>query len=104
MLKTKSWIWTFGLLVTQVFVMCVVRDLISPLPSSIRSLFEILLPGFKWLTLGTFLIGLAESFLWGVYAALVLVPAANIFLLKHRDENRHLQTSPGRRHGHKAAA
>ncbi|MGE5322096.1 MAG: hypothetical protein ACM3SW_04510 [Actinomycetota bacterium] len=83
MLKVRIWIWTIGLLFTQLFVVCVLRDLVSPLSPGLRRGFEILLPGFKWLTVWRFLLGLAESFLWGVYAALVLVPIMNTFLLKH---------------------
>ena len=36
-------------------------------------------PGFKWLTLPGFLIGLVESFLYGAYAGLVYVPVYNFF-------------------------
>jgi hypothetical protein len=102
MLKIRVWIWTLGLLFTQIFVVCVLRDLMSPLPPGMRRLFEIFLPGFTWLTVTRFLVGLAESFLWGVYAALVFVPAVNIFLLKHHHEPalHHGRT----RHGHTAAA
>jgi len=35
------------------------------------------LPGFRWLTWWGFLIGLAESFLYGVYAGIVYVPIHN---------------------------
>ena len=40
---------------------------------------EQVLPGFKWLTLQSFLIGLVESFLYGAYAGLVYVPVYNFF-------------------------
>ena len=102
MLKVRIWIWTLGLLFTQLFVVCVLRDLVSPLSPGLRKGFEILLPGFQWLTVGRFLLGLAESFLWGVYAALVMVPIMNMFLLKHR----HAATAPENktRHEHRAAA
>lgn len=102
MLKVRIWIWTLGLVFAQVFVICILRDLVSPLSPGARRGFEILLPGFKWLTLWRFLLGLAESFLWGVYAALVLVPIMNIFLLKHRQ----FETVQGRepRTEHRAAA
>lgn len=102
MLRVRVWIWTLGLLFTQIFVLCVLRDLVSPLSPGMRRLFEIFLPGFKWLTVTRFLIGLVESFVWGVYAALVFVPAMNIFFLKHHHEPA---VHHGRnRHGHIAAA
>jgi hypothetical protein len=43
---------------------------------------EITLPGFKWLTFGTFIIGLVESFLYGAYAGLVFAPIYNFYQLK----------------------
>jgi hypothetical protein len=38
-----------------------------------------LLPGFTWLTWGSFFLGLAESFLYGIYFGLVFVPLYNFF-------------------------
>ncbi|HET6935746.1 MAG TPA: hypothetical protein VFI72_12965 [Candidatus Angelobacter sp.] len=84
MLKTKVWFWALGLLFMQAFVICVLRDFFVPVSAPVRHLLEILLPGFKWLTLGRFLLGLAESFLWGAYVGLVLVQVLNVFVLKHR--------------------
>lgn len=100
MLKARTWVWTLGLLFAEIFVMFVIRDLISPLSISTRRFLEIVLPGFRWLTPGRFLLGLTESFLWGVYLALVLAPAANIYLLSHsRQDQVHERPSE-----HKAAA
>lgn len=36
-------------------------------------------PGFIWLTWPSFLLGLLQAFLYGVYAALVFVPLYNFF-------------------------
>jgi hypothetical protein len=38
-----------------------------------------LLPGFTWITWQSFLIGLLESFLYGIYFGLVFVPLYNFF-------------------------
>jgi len=38
-----------------------------------------LLPGFTWLTWPSFLLGLLESFLYGIYFGLVFVPLYNFF-------------------------
>jgi len=38
---------------------------------------EAALPWFAWLSWGSFLLGLVESFLYGIYAAAVFVPAYN---------------------------
>ncbi len=42
-----------------------------------QKIWEVLLPGLQWLSLGHFFLGLGESFLLGCYAALVLVPLYN---------------------------
>ncbi len=38
---------------------------------------EAVLPAFKWLTFPEFLLGFAESFIYGAYAGLVFVPIHN---------------------------
>lgn len=38
-----------------------------------------LLPGFAWITWPSFLLGLVESFLYGLYFGLVFVPLYNLF-------------------------
>ena len=38
-----------------------------------------LLPGFTWLTWQSFLLGLVETFVYGIYFSLVFVPLYNYF-------------------------
>jgi hypothetical protein len=42
------------------------------------------LPGFTWLTWQSFLLGLAETFAYGWYVALVFVPLFNFFAIRLR--------------------
>lgn len=77
MLNIKVVTWSLGLFGAATFVVCVLYGLIVPEPLHMTKLLEIALPGFKWLTLTGFLIGLIESFLYGVYAGLVFVPIHN---------------------------
>jgi hypothetical protein len=44
---------------------------------------ELVLPGFKWLSVGSAILGLVESFLFGAYFGLVFVPIYNS--LKRRE-------------------
>lgn len=62
------------------FVLCVAWGLLVPssLATMIRFL-ESVLPGFQWISVGSFFLGLVESFLYGVYTALVFVPLYNYF-------------------------
>ena len=38
---------------------------------------ESILPAFKWLTFSGFVLGLVESFLYGIYIGIVFVPIYN---------------------------
>jgi hypothetical protein len=65
-----------GSLLSVSYVLCVVYDLIFG--QTMYRTWIGLLPGFEWIIWGTFFLGLAESFLYGIYFALVLVPLYNL--------------------------
>ena len=44
-----------------------------------QQFLEIVLPAFRWITPMGFCLGFMESFLWGAYIGLVLVPIHNFF-------------------------
>ncbi len=60
------------------YVLCVVYGLIFH-EYAMHKVWEILLPGFSWLTWTTFFVGLIETILYGIYVALVFVPLYNFF-------------------------
>jgi hypothetical protein len=43
---------------------------------------ESVLPAFRWLSFGGFLLGLVESFLYGIYIGIVYVPIYNFMSRK----------------------
>lgn len=71
MLKTKLVTWALGIWAAISFVLCVIYGLVTPQSLHMGELLEMVLPAFKWLTWWGFLLGLVESFLYGVYAGLV---------------------------------
>ena len=77
MLNLKVMTWSLGIFTAISFVVCVVYGLIVPPSLHVATMLEAVLPAFKWLTLTGFLLGLIESFLYGVYAGLVFVPIHN---------------------------
>ncbi|MFQ5707861.1 MAG: DUF5676 family membrane protein [bacterium] len=77
MLNMKVVSWSLGLFSVVSFVLCVIYGLITPESLHMHNFLEIVLPAFKWLTWWGFLLGLIESFLYGVYAGLVFVPIYN---------------------------
>lgn len=67
-----------GLFLSISYVLCVIYDLIFP-GMTIYQAWVRLLPGFTWISWGSFFLGFVESFLYGIYFALVFVPLYNFF-------------------------
>ena len=67
---------TLGLFSAITFTLCILWDLALPAYSMTR-VWELVLPGFRGISPASFVLGLVESFLYGVYAALVFVPLYN---------------------------
>ena len=53
------------------FVLCVVYGLVVPRAWHPTHLLELALPGFTWLTPTSFVLGLVESVIYGVYVGLL---------------------------------
>nr|WP_281719871.1 DUF5676 family membrane protein [Nitrosomonas nitrosa] len=67
MLNLRLTLWTTTLFATISFILCVLVGFLLPHDASMHRLLELLLPGFTWISLPSFLLGLVESALWGVY-------------------------------------
>ena len=76
-LNWKVMTWSLGLFGAVTFILCGVYGLGVPAAFHMTKRLEIALPGFHWLSLGGFVLGLVESFLYGVYAGLVFTPIYN---------------------------
>ncbi len=61
------------------YVLCIVGYLVAPGMPVKHEALAIFLPGFELLSWKTFLVGLAESYAWGWYVALVFAPLYNFF-------------------------
>jgi hypothetical protein len=59
------------------YVLCVFYGLIAPKGLHATQLLEWMLPGFKWLSFGSFLLGIVETFLYGAYLGLVFTVIYN---------------------------
>jgi hypothetical protein len=77
MLNTKLLTWSLGLFTSVSYLLCVVYGLVTPESLHMHQFLEIVLPAFTWISLGSFFLGLVESFLWGVYIGLVFPPIYN---------------------------
>lgn len=61
------------------FTLCVIFDLIFP-QHQMYPAWERLLPGFQWLSFGSYVLGLVESYAYGWYLALIWVPLYNVIV------------------------
>jgi hypothetical protein len=79
MLNIKVWMATLSAWMGVSFTLCVLGGVLLPgLPIRHQTL-ELLLPGFVWISFGSFALGLTESLLYGIYAAALLVMTHNFF-------------------------
>ena len=92
MLDTRTMTWALGTFTAVSFLFCVIFGLVTPASIHMHRFLEIVLPAFRWLTAGNFVLGLAESFLWGAYAGLVFTPIYNGF---HRIRGRRRSLGEG---------
>lgn len=72
MLNVKSLTWSLALTGAITFSLCVLYGLAVPAQYHAGELLEKFLPGFHWLTLGGFVIGLIEMSLYGAYHGLLI--------------------------------
>jgi len=77
MLNGKVVTWSLGLFTAVSFVVCVLYGLVTPESLHMHGFLEAVLPAFHWLSPASFVLGLVESLLYGVYAGLVYVPIHN---------------------------
>ena len=69
--------WALALSAAVLYLLCIAYGLANPATGHMREFLAIALPGFEWLTLKGFAVGLVKSFLYGALAGLVYVPIYN---------------------------
>ncbi len=79
MLNIKVVTWSLGVFTAVSYLVCLLYGLVTPESIHMQQFLEIVLPAFTWSTWWGLLLGLVESFLYGVYAGLVFVPIYNFF-------------------------
>ena len=69
---------SLGILLALSFALCVVFGLLFPGATMYQAWLP-LLPGVNWISWPSFLLGLVETFGYGWYIAVIVVPAWNFF-------------------------
>jgi uncharacterized protein DUF5676 len=74
------------------FALCVGYGLLAPPAFHPSWLLEAFLPGFKWLSLGSFVLGLIETALYGAWAGVLYSALYNYFARRaDRDAERRVR-------------
>jgi 2TM family of unknown function (DUF5676) len=66
------------------YVLCIGFGLLAPSRLHASWLLEAMLPGFKWLSLGSFVLGLIEASLYGAWAGVLYSTLYNYFAREGR--------------------
>ena len=77
MLRIKTVSLALGLTFAVSFVICIVWGLLLPKQLHMHEFLQFVLPGFTWISIGSAVLGLIESFLFGAYFGVVYVPIHN---------------------------
>ena len=70
--------WALALSGALLYLLCIAFGLTNPASGHMREFLTIALPGFEWLTVKGFAIGLVKSFLYGGLIGVVYVPIYNV--------------------------
>jgi 2TM family of unknown function (DUF5676) len=79
MLNWKVIAKTLGSFAAISYVLCIGFGLLAPDWLHASWLLEAMLPGFKWLTVGSFMLGLVEASLYGAWAGFLYSTLYNYF-------------------------
>lgn len=85
--RFKPMALALGGVLSITYVLDVLGGLLWPNSWLMYKFWELVLPGFRWLSFGSFLWGLIASFLVGVYLAAVFVPLYNYFSREQPQES-----------------
>jgi hypothetical protein len=69
--------WTGASFLATTFTLCVLYGLLMPPQFHSQPFLEMVLPGFKWISFGSFVVGLVETFLYGGYSGFLLAVIHN---------------------------
>jgi hypothetical protein len=72
--------WTLAVFSAIVFTLDVLLGVLFPNWWVMQNLYEFLLPGFTFISWGTFFLGLVEIFIGGFLTAVLFVPIYNYFI------------------------
>lgn len=83
--------WTLATFAAVIFAFDVLLGVLFPDWWMMQKIYEVLMPGFTFISWGTFLLGLLEAFVGGFWVAVLFVPIYNYFA--RREANKRVATA-----------
>lgn len=71
--------WTLSVSLTLIYILDVLAGLLFPNWYVMQRIWELILPGFTYISWGSFFVGLIEAFVGGFLTAVLFVPVYNYF-------------------------
>lgn len=90
--------WTLAVFAAIVFTLDVLLGALFPNWWVMQKAWELVLPGFTFVSWGTFFLGLVESFIGGFLTAALFVPIYNYFASREEANVAPTVTSAGEHH------
>lgn len=90
--------WTLAVFTAVVFILDVALGLLFPNWWVMQKAWEFILPGFAFISWGTFILGLVESFVGGFLTAVLFVPIYNYFITQEEAKSAPTMTPAGQPH------
>jgi|SRR5579859_3990486 len=94
-LRFWSIAWTLATFAAVVFTLDMLLGALFPNWWVMQKAYELLLPGFTFISWGTFILGLVESFIGGFLTAGLFVPIFNFFASREETKTAPLMTPAG---------
>ncbi len=90
--------WTLAVFAAVVFTLDVLAGLLFPNWYVMQKAWELLLPGYTFISWGAFFIGLVESFVGGFLTAVLFVPIYNFFHSRAASKTAETMTPASQHH------
>ena len=90
--------WTLATFAAFVFTLDMLLGALFPNWWVMQKAYELLLPGFTFISWGAFILGLVESFIGGFLTAVLFVPIYNFFASREETKTAPQMTPAGQPH------
>jgi hypothetical protein len=90
--------WTLAVFAAVVFTLDMLLGLLFPNWWVMQKAWELILPGFTFISWGAFFLGLVESLVGGLLTAALFVPIYNYFTTREEAKSAPTMTPAGQHH------